>query len=168
MVTETEAPAIFSMDRRYRYLVRRRVALAKGICLWIMLNPSSANETENDPTVRRCITFARDWGFGTMEVVNLYALVSTVPPKLWKESDPVGPENDRHILEAAQKADRVMLGWGNHGVGRARAVVEMLQQAGIPMGYLELTQEGQPRHPLYVRKNRVPTIVKQWPWSLEL
>ena len=102
-----------------------------------------------------------------MEVVNLYALRTTYPHLALREADPVGPGNDLHILEAAQRADRVMLGWGNHGVGRARAVVQMLQEAGVPMGYLELTREGQPRHPLYARKNRVPTIVKEWPWALE-
>lgn len=130
-MNNSEAVAIFSPDRRYRYLLRRRVSLDPLVCVWILLNPSTADEHKNDPTIRRCIDYSRMWGFGTMEVVNLYALRTTYPHLALREADPVGPENDLYILEAAQRADRVMLGWGNHGVGRARIVAEMLQRAAI-------------------------------------
>ena len=84
--------AIFSGDRRYRYLLIRRVGTSQSRVLFIMLNPSAADEVRDDPTIRRCIGFARDWGFGLLEVVNLFALMSTNPKTLLDAEDPVGPD----------------------------------------------------------------------------
>ena len=157
-------PAVFSPCQRYRYLLRRRVGLSELICLFIMLNPSKADAIRNDPTVRRCMDFAHSWGFGILMVANLFALRSTDPIELKLTNlDPVGPDNDDWLTIAAKKADRIVFGWGNGGqyLGRAEAVRALLKEASIaPSVYLELTQQGEPRHPLYVAKNCVPTAME--------
>ena len=108
--------AVFSEDRCYRYLLRRRVGESSRRVLFIMLNPSKADEKRNDATIRRCVGFARSWGFGILEVVNLFALMSTNPEALLKAKDPVGPDNDAAIRAALEVADTVVLAWGNHAL----------------------------------------------------
>ena len=155
-------PAVFSPCEQYRYLLRRRVGLADLICLFIMLNPSIAGAIRDDPTVRRCMNFAHMWGFGILIVVNLFALRSTDPIELkLTKLDPVGPENDKWIRWSVYEADRTVCAWGNGGqyLGRAEAVKALLKEEGIAPVYLELTQQGEPRHPLYVSKSCVPTAM---------
>ncbi len=142
--------AIFSEDRRYRYLLRRQVGESQKRVLFIMLNPSKADETRNDATIRRCIGFAQDWGFGILEVVNLFALMSTYPKALLKADDPVGSDNDAAVRAALESADTVVLAWGNHGLDhekRAAAVTAMACGVARPC-CLGLTVKGAPRHPL--------------------
>ena len=86
--------AAFSPDRRYRYTLRRQWDDALPYCLFVMLNPSTADATQDDPTIRRCIGFTKAWGFGGLLVGNLFALRSTDPAALYHADDPVGPEND--------------------------------------------------------------------------
>ena len=151
--------AIFSDDRRYRYLLTRRVGTSQSRVLFIMLNPSQADEVRNDPTIRRCIGFARDWGFGLLEVVNLFALMSTNPKTLLDVEDPVGPDNDATIQAALQRADKVILAWGNHGSRhgeRAAHVTKMALDVSTPH-HLGLTKLGFPGHPLLLPKNTVPS-----------
>ena len=146
--------AVFSDDRRYRYLLRRRVGESNRRVLFIMLNPSRADETRNDATIRRCIGFARDWGFGVLEVVNLFALMSTDPKALLQADDPIGPDNDAAILAALKLADTVVLAWGNHALDherRAAEVTAMARQAARPY-CLGLTRRAAPRHPLRLPK----------------
>lgn len=141
----------FSPDRRYRYYLERRWDAAPACC-FVMLNPSTADELQDDPTVRRCLGFARAWSHGALAVVNLFALVSTDPRALQREPEPVGPENDRWILRAVTQSSRVVLAWGAHGtlLGRGDQVREFLRDH--PDVYtLGTTASGQPRHPLYVR-----------------
>ena len=142
--------AVFSGDRRYRYLLRRRIGDSEKRVLFIMLNPSKADETRNDATIRRCIGFSQDWGFGILEVVNLFALMSTDPKALLKADDPVGPDNDAAIRAALESADTVVLAWGNHGLDhekRAAEVTAMACRVARPC-CLGLTVKGAPRHPL--------------------
>ena len=98
---------------------------------FVMLNPSTADAEKFDPTVRRCFGYACDWGFGSMEVVNLFALRSTYPKVLAKAADPVGPENDVVILKAVKESDLVVAAWGIHGklLGRNREVLGLI--AGV-------------------------------------
>ncbi len=120
------SPAIFSPCRRYRYLLMRRVSfLAETTCLFIMLNPSTADETQDDPTIRRCMGFARRWGFGVLVVANIFAWRATDPQELHDLGFPhastttitaVGPENDLFICTAAVEADKIICAWGNHGL----------------------------------------------------
>ena len=104
--------AVFSEDRRYRYLLSRRVGESSRRVLFLMLNPSKADEERNDATIRRCVGFARDWGYGILDVVNLFALMSTDPKALLKADDPVGPDNDVAIRAALEIADTVVPAWG--------------------------------------------------------
>ena len=151
--------AIFSEDRRYRYLLTRRVGTSQSRVLFVMLNPSAADEVRDDPTIRRCIAFARDWGFGLLEVVNLFALMSTDPKGLLAAEEPVGPDNDATIQAALQRADKVILAWGNHGSyhgERAAHVTKMALDVSTPH-HLGLTKIGFPRHPLLVPGDTRPT-----------
>ena len=148
------SPAVFSPDRVYRYsLVRSVNMLGKGRCCFVMLNPSTADETKNDPTVRRCISFATEWGFASLWVVNIFALRATDPAELRKVADPVGPENDEYLRDAFLEADTVIAAWGNRGKLNARSteVRELMDRTGTPARCLGFTQAGEPRHPLYVR-----------------
>jgi len=149
----TDAGADFSADRRYRYRLWRRWSDAKPAC-FCMLNPSTANETELDPTLRRCVGFARAWGCGGLEVVNLFAIVSPDPKVLLTDPDPVGEGNDEAIFAAADRANVLVVGWGAFPEARerARAVAAVLGCGGRPPMCLGTTVCGHPRHPLYLRK----------------
>ncbi len=149
--------ARFDRSRSYRYRLGRSWDPAGGRAAFVLLNPSAADETQDDPTLRRCLGFARHWGFGVLEVVNLFAWRSAHPRDLRRVADPVGPRNDRHIRETVQAADFVLAGWGNAGTlqGRAAAVDAVL--ATLPAVHcLGVTKAGQPRHPLYVPAARRP------------
>lgn len=145
---------IFSPNRQYRYVLRRYIGLGAGTCLFIMLNPSTADEVEDDPTIRRCKGFAI--GYGELVVCNLFAFRATNPMQLYQVADPIGPDNDLHISQEATKAARVILAWGNHGLflGRGDQIRRMLKQQGVHiLHYGNLTQKGQPKHPLYLRRD---------------
>ena len=173
-----EPTAVFSPDRVYRYQLRRhwghtpqseaalklRGVHAKYHMLgWLMLNPSTADETVEDPTIRRCISFARLWGYAGIEVYNLFALRSTDPRALKHHPDPVGPENNEWIIQAQIRCETLVCAWGNHGDlhGRAKFVIDRLFEKRERIGVLELTGKGHPRHPLYVKGD---TILKECPW----
>ena len=159
--TEPLHSASFSPDRRYRYWLESTLGDGgDGVCMFLMLNPSNADEVRSDPTVTRCKGFARSWGYGSLWVCNIFALRSARPDALIASPDPSGPENDRHILEYARKADRVVCAWGNHGMhqGRGEQVLEMLEGDGLSgrMSHLGLTSKDQPRHPLYLKASTRP------------
>jgi hypothetical protein len=120
--------------------------------LFVMLNPSTATEIQNDPTVERCERRARALGFGGFRVTNIFAFRATDPRVMRAESDPVGPENDAAILESAAWADRIICAWGNHGLhlGRGMKIEALLRGTGNALFQFGLTNHGQPRHPLYV------------------
>ena len=161
----TEAPAIFSPDRRYRYVLRRQVGFGDGHgrCLFICLNPSIADETTDDPTVRRCIGFARTWGYRELSVVNIFALRSTNPDALRQFTDPIGPENDRHIRIEAEWVDRIVVAWGNHGAYRGRSSEVQVLLRGLRRKCFGLTKAGEPRHPLYLAKD---TELQEFPYHV--
>ena len=153
--------AIFSNCRQYRYQLWRTWGKEPPI-LFIMLNPSTADEVENDPTVERCERRARAMGFGGLRVANIFAFRSTDPQALYSHPDPVGQTNDRHILWSASDAGMVICAWGKHGKlnGRGNAVIEMLRNAGIKPHYLKMNIDGSPAHPLYIGYRVNP---KEWP-----
>lgn len=141
-----------SLDRRYRYTLGRPVG-SGGRLLVVMLNPSTADAFEDDPTIRRVVGFARRDGFGSVEVVNLYALRATDPAGLRTAADPVGPNNDAHIRSALGRCDAVAVAWGADPgpvEGRAGAVLRLIGESFAPLCW-GLTKTGQPRHPLYLR-----------------
>lgn len=149
--------AVYSDCERYRYLLTRTWHDGPK-ALFIMLNPSTATEMQNDPTVERCERRARALGFGAFRVTNIFAFRATDPRVMRAEPDPVGPENDAAILKSLGWADAVVCAWGNHGLHMNRgAVVEsMLRGAGARLTHLGLTGQGQPRHPLYVAYDQKP------------
>jgi hypothetical protein len=144
--------ALISDCGRYRYwLTRCWDAEARQAC-FIMLNPSVADASVDDPTIRRCVGFARAWGCGGVRVVNLFAYRATRPGDMRAADDPVGPENDRHLLDAARGCHPVVAAWGVHGGHRNRdgAAAGLLLSAGVTVQCLGTTRDGRPRHPLYV------------------
>ena len=140
--------AEFSRCRRYRYTLERRWATRGPTVVFIGLNPSTADERTDDPTVRRCVGFARDWGFAGVVLVNLFALRSTDPALLLTDRDPIGPDNDHWIRSSLRAAAMVVAAWGVRGglLDRDAAVAAI---AG-DLHCLGLTKAGHPRHPLYL------------------
>ncbi len=157
-----EGAAEISACGRYRWTLERSWDdMGEGVANFIMLNPSKATATEPDPTLKRCIGFARSWGYAKLVITNLFAWRSTDPEQLkGRDRDEViGPDNDDHILAWASKADIVVLAWGNHGLlyGRAAEVLAMLARIRARPHYLGLTSLGQPTHPLYLSAATRPT-----------
>jgi len=146
------ASAELSPCGRYRYYLSRSWSF--GVhrrVLFIMLNPSTADGRLDDATIRQCRRLAQYWGFGGLDVVNLYAWRSTDPRQLLQVADPVGPDNDERIRRALQAADEVLVAWGaNAGADRADQVRLLLAGCGKPVQCLGLTRSGTPRHPLYL------------------
>lgn len=125
--------------------------------MFIGLNPSTADETEDDPTIRRCIAFAKGWGYDSLCMTNLFAFRSTDPSVMLAEPDPIGLENDAHLLEMARGAGIVVAAWGTPGghLGRDTAVRQLIPN----LHYMRLTKDGHPGHPLYLPGDLVPI---QW------
>ena len=151
-----------SRNKRYRYWLEAKVSDHDGqVCMFLMLNPSTADRTNSDPTMNACKRFANDWEYGTMRVCNLFALRSPYPRTLMESVDPVGPENDGWIVRSARDADVIVCAWGNHGshLDRDSRVLRMLEDEGQSgkLRHLGLTKRGQPRHPLRLRADTVPT-----------
>lgn len=146
--------AVLSKDRRYRYALWRIWDLGKPTVMFICLNPSTADESNDDPTLIRCMNFAESWGYGGVVTANLFSFRTTNPKELKKAEFPVGIHNDWWLKTLARRAGIVIAGWGNHGLyrGRSKEVAEM-----IPNMYcLNKNKSGQPVHPLYQPKNLSP------------
>lgn len=142
-----------SIDGNYRYVLMRSWNLGARHVVWIMLNPSTADGRQDDPTVRRCIAFSRRWGFGGLAVVNLYAWRSSNPDVLWHAPDPIGPLNRETIRDVGDGAD-LILAWGANTGPRelwASEVAGSVYSRARSISLLGRCANGQPRHPLYVR-----------------
>jgi len=152
-----ESGALFSKDRLYRTLLWRRWQDGPS-CVFIGLNPSTADEATLDPTCTRCMNFAKDWSYCSYQMLNIFALRSTDPRGVYKASDPVGQGNDFQIVQTCKQAALVVCAWGNHGqhLGRASQVIELLKQYKIKAKCLGLTKYGQPKHPLYIKADTKP------------
>ena len=178
------AGAVFDPDRVYRYLLWREwdnpypyqhgetpVAVALGpkapsIC-FIMLNPSTADESDDDPTLRRCIGFARRWGYKRLEVVNLYAVRSTDPSGILDSNDPIGRLGDQAIVESSARCELVVCAWGADVLGRDRGeqVLDKVWPLHASLWAVGLTAKGAPRHPLYAKYTNAPVIYRgAGPW----
>ncbi len=150
------------IDGHYRYWLERRWADGPA-CLFCMLNPSTADHLKDDPTIRRCMGFAKAHSCSALWVVNLYAWRSTTPEDVLKAPDPVGPANDDHIAYYASKAMMIIAGWGSLGRwDRAQLVMHLLQRGGKEgtranrqVYCLGRTKNGMPKHPLYVEGKAV-------------
>lgn len=143
--------ATFDPTGHYRYRLGRCWQPTAPALALVMLNPSRADAHREDPTLRRCLQFARRWGFGRLVVVNLFAYCSPHPAVLGQVSDPIGPDNDRWLSQTAAEATTLMLAWGNQGslLHRDRHVLALLAPHHTRCYCLGRNRTGQPRHPLY-------------------
>lgn len=150
-----DSGATFSPCRGYRYRLWRSWGDRENRCVFMGVNPSDADEVDNDPTITKCIGFARRWGFGALDMINPFALVSTDVTALLRAGDPVGPDNDQAIRETLEGARRIVWAWGRHDARVRKLVQERIAAAGwfaIPRrceaGTLGHNGDGSPRHPL--------------------
>ena len=167
-----EGAAVFSPDRRYRYVLTREIENGKPdhtLVAFVGLNPSTADENTNDRTIRRCIDFAKQWRASILWMLNLSPLVATDPSDLRK----AGPEppsvlrtNNAYVRNAAMGAGTMIVAaWGNHGhlEGRAKTMLKLLQHGGCGRIYcLGQTKLRHPRHPLYLPKDAKPELYRNW------
>ena len=155
----TMSDAQFSPCRTWRYTLTRQWADGGTVC-FVGLNPSTADEATLDPTCRRCVGFAKAWGFGTYVMTNIFAYRSTDLKALLAADDPVGPENDVAIRRVAFDAGLVVAAWGVHGAlnERGAQVTKMLQEIGVAVFCLGTTKAGHPKHPLYLPKSVKPQL----------
>lgn len=140
--------------------LQRECVAGRGTCLFIMLNPSTADHVTNDATVERCQRRAMSWGYDRLEVCNLFALRSTDPKALYSHPDPIGPRNDAMILRAVTGADLVICAWGKHGALHRRYEQVRTLLAVNRLHVLKLNDDGQPTHPLYL-----PFALEPTPWQ---
>jgi hypothetical protein len=150
---------IFSPDRAYRYVLRHRCAdITSEIptrIAWIGLNPSTADEVTLDQTLAAVCRYSRKWGFTEAVMLNLFAFRATDPRDLKGATDPIGPDNDKHLLAEVCNVDRVIACWGDHGrfLGRDRQVSDLL---GVSFQCLRRNRTGAPHHPLYLKSRTKP------------
>ena len=157
---DIQSGARFSTCRSWRYLLWRTWDNGAPPLVAVLLNPSTADETEDDPTVTRMMRRASSWGYGGLVVANAYAYRATKPADLWRASDPVGPENDAAIREACASAGLVICGWGRHcRYSRSRTILGLIRAAGQEPHALRLLADGTPGHPLYVPYSAQPVPV---------
>ena len=158
--TKGDAPstAVYSECEIYRYSLTREWDADGRRLAFVMLNPSTATEVQNDPTVERCERRARHLGFGAFRVTNIFAFRATDPREMRRAADPVGPDNDAALVEAVDWADQVIAAWGTHGAhgGRGPQVAALLQGLGKPLFHLGLSKAGHPKHPLYLPYAQAP------------
>ena len=150
--------ATFSECRQYRYALWRIWDKSKAYALFIGLNPSTADENKNDPTITRCINFARDWGYGGLCMVNLFAFRATQPSVLMAAKHPVGLDNDNCILKMSAKAGVIVAAWGNQGsyLGRSNKIATLVPD----LMCLKMNKTGEPAHPLYQPASATLTKMK--------
>ena len=155
---DAASQAVYSPCECYRYLLTRTWDPDAGRVLFVMLNPSTATEVQNDPTVERCERRARALGYGAFRVTNIFAFRATDPKVMRAAPDPIGPANDAAIADSAAWADRIICAWGTHGahLGRGAAVEALLRGTGQPLFHLGLSQAGHPKHPLYITYSQAP------------
>ena len=150
--------AVFSTCRRWRYLLWRRWDESRPAANFLMLNPSTADELQLDPSCTRARNYAERWGFGALIVTNLFGWRATDPGEMKAVRDPVGRGNDAAIVRAAQASALVVCAWGNHGahLERSARVLALLADNRVALSHLKRNSSGEPAHPLYLKGNLDP------------
>ncbi len=153
-----EKGARFSRDRKYRYALWRIWDESLPYTMFIGLNPSTADENSDDPTLVRCIRFAQSWGYGGVYMTNLFAFCATDPRRLGEVKNPIGVKNNHWIATISESAGVVIAAWGNQGIlaNRASTVVNLIPE----LHYLKMNRSGQPAHPLYLKMTLRPRKLK--------
>ncbi len=149
-----EKKAILDQKRKYRYVLKRQWGTnEKNFVNFVLLNPSTADEKIDDPTIKACIKFAQNWKYDGMWVTNLFAFRTTQPINLKKNKRPIGNKNDSYIQKYAKKSKTIVIAWGNHGnfLNRDKQVIKLLSQIS-DLYCLQILKNGQPKHPLYVKR----------------
>ena len=151
--------AQFSPCRKWRYLLWRRWDESKPAANFLMLNPSTADEVQLDPSCTRARNYADRWGYGSLIITNIFGWRATDPDDMKAVRDPVGKGNDAAILRAAKESAIVVCAWGNHGLHKDRSahVLNLLRENGVKLNYLKLNACGEPAHPLYLKGDLKPT-----------
>jgi hypothetical protein len=153
LIADNRSGAKFSECRKYRYELWRIWDDTKPVVMFIGLNPSTANESKDDPTIRRVKEMARVWGYGGVYMMNLFAWVTPYPEELHASPDPIG-KNDWYLVQRAYLVDKIIFAWGNFKEAEARG--KQIAQM-FPNGFaLHINKNGSPKHPLYVKSNIVP------------
>lgn len=155
--TLSASRAHFSPDRIHRYALWRTWDSTKGVAMFVCLNPSTADETKNDPTVSRCIKYAKKWGYGGMIMSNIFAFRATDPDNMKAAADPVGPENDEWLIKLSKESNILIAAWGNHGefMERGKQVLKMFDS----LHSLAINGTGHPKHPLYCKGELFPVLM---------
>lgn len=148
-------------DREYRWRLWREWDANAPTVAFLMLNPSTADETDDDQTIRRCIDYAKSWGYGRLEVVNLFAYRTSKPSELRTAEAPVGDRNDEVLRDVCDEAELVVAAWGAHGEYRDRAI-EVSEMLDVELQALGTTKGGHPLHP-----SRQPAGIEPEPWDVE-
>ena len=146
--------AILSEDRKYRYVLSRIWDESKPLVVIIGLNPSTADEKDDDNTIKKCINFSKNWGYGGLYMLNLFAFRATAPSDMFNASSPIGEENSKYIEKYSKLSDKVISAWGNNGNFKNRSKEVLLNIEN--KFYLKLNKTGEPAHPLYLNKNLIP------------
>ena len=158
--TKGDAPstAVYSDCGTYRYSLTRIWDPSGPKVMFVMLNPSTATEVQNDPTIERCERRARTLGYGGFQATNIFAYRATDPRDMRASADPVGPENEATIVQGAVWADQVICAWGTHGahLDQGPRMAVLLRQIGKPLLHLGLSKAGHPKHPLYIAYAQQP------------
>lgn len=163
MIDYAEKGALFSVCRTYRYELIREWDYNKPTIVWCGLNPSTADENVDDPTIRREVDFSKRWGFGRYVKVNAYAFRATDPKVMLAATDPVGPQNLDIIVPRARAADMFVACWGgNITPAHAWRMRSMMVRERLTVYALKLTRSQQPGHPLYLASNTQPF---KWIWT---
>lgn len=146
--------ALLSEDRMYRYGLSRVWDKSKPYALFIGLNPSTADENKDDPTIKKCVDYVLKWGYGGLKMTNLFAYRATLPSDLRKAKEPIGVDNDKYIKELSKSAAITIVAWSNDGsyLDRDKEVLRLIKN---PM-CLNINKSGQPSHPLYQKKELQP------------
>ena len=151
---EGSSSADWSPCKRYRYTLRRKLGPGTRAIAFIGLNPSTADEQRDDPTVERCVTRAMRWGYDVFYMLNAFAWRATDPRDMIAATDPIGEDNDRHILAVLESPSvaEVVLCWGVYGrvLDRSSRLLKLLEPHESRLRYLALTKQGEPGHPLYL------------------
>jgi hypothetical protein len=156
--SKAKVKTVFSPCRAYRYSLWREWSGGNGYAMFVGLNPSTADEDQDDPTIRRCIAFAKSWGYSGLCMTNLFAFRATDPKDMKKADEPIGIDNNKHLITLANNAGIIIAAWGANGSYKARN--EEVRSLLPVLHCLKLTKDGHPGHPLYLPRTLTPIEFK--------